>query len=61
MLKRVDVAVYETISEHRAGAFQSGVRVFDVANDGVGYSDTGGHVVAIQEQLGGSIVVPRMP
>ncbi|MHA1928034.1 MAG: BMP family lipoprotein, partial [Candidatus Thorarchaeota archaeon] len=37
MLKRVDVAIYETIKDVVLGEFEGGVRVFTLANGGVGY------------------------
>jgi basic membrane protein A len=51
MLKRVDVAVYETMKAHAEGTFEGGVRVFSVADGGLGYSTTGGHVDDIKDQL----------
>jgi len=38
MLKRVDVAVFETIKATLENKFQGGYRVFGVAEDGVGYA-----------------------
>ncbi len=38
MLKRVDVAVYETIRALDSGNFKGGVSVFDLKNNGVGYA-----------------------
>lgn len=38
MLKRVDVAVYETIKGLVEGKYAGGYRVFGVADDGVGYA-----------------------
>jgi basic membrane protein A len=38
MVKRVDLAVYESFKFAREGVWQSGVRVLGVAEDGVGYS-----------------------
>lgn len=38
MLKRVDVAVFETVKEALAGKFVGGIRTFGLANLGVGYS-----------------------
>jgi basic membrane protein A len=66
MLKRVDVAVYETIRGQVEGAFEGGYITFDLARDGVGYSDSGGFVDDIKAQLeelkqqiiDGSITVP---
>jgi basic membrane protein A len=51
MLKRVDVAVYTTITNFLTEGNQSGVLVFDLANDGVGYSTTGGFIDDITSQL----------
>jgi basic membrane protein A and related proteins len=66
MLKRVDVAVYNTIQAHLDGTFTGGPNVFDLSVDGVGYSTTGGFVDDIVDQLeewkakivSGEIVVP---
>ena len=44
MLKRVDVAVFDTIRAVQAGTFAAGEQRFDLSVDGVGYSTTGGHV-----------------
>jgi basic membrane protein A and related proteins len=41
MLKRVDVAVYTTITNFLTEGEQAGVLVFDLAADGVGYSTSG--------------------
>ena len=38
MVKRVDVAVFETIRALVAGRFQGGARTFGLAEDGVGYA-----------------------
>lgn len=51
MLKRVDNAVYSTIADYRAGAFQAGLRFLDLAVDGVGYSVTGGFIDDLVPQL----------
>ena len=69
MLKRVDVAVYNTIEAVQAGAFAPGPQVFDLSVDGVGYSTSGGHVDdivgeldALKEKIvSGEIVVSRDP
>jgi len=37
MVKKVDVAVYETIAAVHDGLFQGGIREFGLAEDGVGY------------------------
>jgi basic membrane protein A len=51
MLKRVDVAVFETIKSEADGAFAAGFNTFDLSVDGVGYSTTGGFVDDIADQL----------
>jgi basic membrane protein A and related proteins len=69
MIKRVDVAVFETIRDVNDGTFSAGPRVFDLAANGVGYSTTGGHVDDIVDQLedfkqqiiDGDIEVPDTP
>jgi len=38
MVKRVDQAVYDTFSAHAAGTLEAGVRVMNLANDGVGFA-----------------------
>ena len=68
MLKRVDVAVYTTITNFLNEGNQSGVLVFDLAADGVGYSQTGGFVDEFAPQLDdlralivtGQLVVPQV-
>ncbi len=67
MLKRVDVAVYKTITNFVESGQQSGVLVFDLSVDGVGYSNSGGFVDDIADQLdalrdqiiAGELVVPE--
>ncbi|MEX2655666.1 MAG: BMP family ABC transporter substrate-binding protein [Acidimicrobiia bacterium] len=69
MLKRVDVAVYNTIEAQVNGEFVAGTNVFDLSVDGVGYSTSGGFVDDIADQLedykqqiiDGDIVVPTTP
>lgn len=51
MLKRVNVAVYETIKSQVEGNFQGGYITFDLARDGVGYSTSGGFIDDIVPQL----------
>ena len=66
MLKRVDVAVFQTINAQVEGTFAGGYLTFDLSVDGVGYSTSGGFVDDIASQLedlkqqiiDGSIVVP---
>ncbi len=67
MLKRVDVAVYNTIQAVANGDFAGGTQVFDLKVDGVGYSTSGGFINEIVPQLeefkrsiiAGEIVVPE--
>jgi basic membrane protein A and related proteins len=69
MLKKVDVATFETIKAFAEGTFTGGVQVFDLAADGVGYSTSGGFVDDIADQLDafaqqiidGEIEVPTSP
>ncbi len=69
MLKKVDVATFQTIKAFNDGSFAGGVQVFNVASDGVGYSTSGGFVDDIADQLdayaaqiaSGEIVVPEAP
>ena len=69
MLKRVDVAVFNTIRAIQSGTFAPGPQVFDLSVDGVGYSTSGGHVDDITAELdafkekivSGEIVVSRDP
>jgi basic membrane protein A len=68
-LKRVDVAVYETIKDYAEGNFEGGIKTFDLAADGVGYATSGGFVDDIKDQLDelagqikdGTIEVPTVP
>ena len=69
MLKRVDVAVYSTISSYLGAGNQSGIVVLDLSSDGVGYSTSGGFVDDIADQLdelrvaiaSGELEVPTEP
>ena len=69
MLKNVNVAVYEYLTQVNDGAYPSGVTTYDLAVDGVGYSTSGGFVDDIVEQLDelkqqiidGEISVPTAP
>lgn len=69
MLKKVDVATFETIKAFNDGSFASGVQVFNIASDGVGYATSGGFVDDIADQLddfaaqiaSGEITVPEAP
>ncbi|WP_030174699.1 BMP family lipoprotein [Spirillospora albida] len=69
MLKRVDVAVYDFVDAVAKGTFQGGTKKYDLSNDGVGYSTSGGKVDDIKTKLdalkadiaGGKITVPTKP
>ncbi|MEZ5255465.1 MAG: BMP family ABC transporter substrate-binding protein [Ilumatobacteraceae bacterium] len=69
MLKRVDVAVFETAKAIADGTPLPGVVTYDLAVDGVGYATSGGYVDDIKEKLeeykqqiiDGTIVVPTAP
>lgn len=71
MLKRVDVAVYNTIQALVEGTIElGGVIIFDLSVDGVGYSTTGDHLSADQiatiegfkaDIISGAITVPDAP
>jgi basic membrane protein A len=69
MLKRVDVAVYSTITSFLSDGNQSGVVLLDLASDGVGYSTSGGFVDDIAADLDalrvaivtGEVEVPTEP
>jgi basic membrane protein A and related proteins len=70
MLKRVDVAVYETIKAEAEGAFEPGIQVFDLSVDGVGYATSGDNlsaetIAALEDFkaqiIAGEIEVPEAP
>ena len=71
MVKRVDTAVLDFVTEfvENDGQVEPGVRTYDLAEDGVGYSTTGGGVDPIVPQLeelkqqiiAGEIQVPTTP
>jgi basic membrane protein A len=69
MLKRVDVAVYDTISGFRRGAFRPGLVRFDAASGGIDFATSGGAVddlraelAAVKDQIvHGEIRVPARP
>jgi len=69
MIKRVDVSVFETIKAASEGTPFAGVKMFDLSNDGVGYSTSGGYLDDIVADLdaikakivAGEITVPAMP
>jgi basic membrane protein A and related proteins len=67
MLKRVDVAVFETIKAANGGTFAPGFNIFNLEVDGVGYATSGGFVDDITADLeelksqiiSGEITVPE--
>ncbi|MCE9622810.1 MAG: BMP family ABC transporter substrate-binding protein [Actinomycetia bacterium] len=69
MLKRVDVAVFQTAKAIQDGDLTGGFKVFDLSVDGVGYSTSGGYLDEFVTQLddlkaqivAGDIVVPTAP
>jgi len=69
MLKNVNVAVYEYLTQVNEGEFPSGTTRYDLEVDGVGYSTSGGQVDDIADQLDeykqkiidGEIKVPTTP
>jgi basic membrane protein A len=69
MLKKVDVATYNTIEAFCEGGFVAGVQVFDLSVNGVDYATSGGFVDDITDDLdalkekivSGDIVVPTAP
>jgi basic membrane protein A len=69
MLKRVDLAVYNTIESEVNGNFAPGVEVYDLGVGGVGYSTSGGFIddfVPTIDALAamiadGTLVVPTVP
>ena len=66
-LKRVDTAVYDFLKDYASGKKDSGTQVFDLKNEGVGYSTTGGQMDDIKTKLdaikadiiSGKITVPN--
>jgi basic membrane protein A len=69
MLKRVDVAVYDTISDFVNGKFQGGIRTFDLKAGGVDYSTSNSAIDQYKSKLdelkqkiiSGEITVPTTP
>jgi basic membrane protein A len=71
MLKRVDVALYDTIGAVANGTFEPGSQIFGLAEDGVGYATSNPELLTedIQAQLeefrqqiiDGEITVPELP
>jgi basic membrane protein A len=70
MLKKVNVGVYEYLTEVAGGTYPSGSVVYDLAADGVGYSTTGDKLSQEtidrleefkQQIIDGEIEVPTAP
>lgn len=70
MVKRVDLAVFETIQAQVDGSFTAGVQEFDLERDGVGYATSGDHlsadtIAALEDYkaqiISGEIEVPTTP
>ena len=69
MLKKVDVAVFDFITNVSNGNFKAGQKVYDLKANGVDFSTTGGHIDDIKAQLdafkqkiiSGQIKVPTTP
>lgn len=69
MLKNVNVAVFNYLTEVAGGTFPAGVNTYDLSVDGVGYSTSGGQIDDIvadldgfkQQIIDGEIEVPVAP
>jgi basic membrane protein A len=69
MLKRVDVAVFETIKSFNDGELDGGVNTFDLKSGGIDYSKSGGQIDDITTQIDdfktqivdGEVEVPTAP
>ena len=69
MLKRVDVAVFETLEKFATKQQIPAQTIFDLSIDGVGYSESGGFVADVKPMLeelkakiiAGSVKVPTTP
>jgi len=69
MLKRVDVAVFNTIKAFKDGTFKGGPQTYDLKVDGVGYATSGGYLDDVKTKLdaikadivAGKITVPTAP
>jgi len=69
MLKRIDVAVFETLEDEAEDTFTPGSKVFDLASGGVELSYSGGYIEPYRSQLedlrdmivAGDIEVPCVP
>ncbi len=69
MLKRVDTSVYDTIKQFKDGTLKGGFATYDLKNNGVDYSTSGGYLDDVKDKLdkikadiiAGTITVPTAP
>ena len=69
MHKRYAVSINEALADYHNGEFQPGIVVYGLAQDGVGYATSGGHIDHLVPELeslkdliiAGDIQVPRYP
>ncbi len=69
MLKRVDTSVIDTIKQFKDGTLKGGFATYDLKNNGVDYSTSGGYLDDVKDQLdkikadiiAGTITVPTAP
>jgi basic membrane protein A len=69
MLKRVDVSVFNTVKAAKDGTLTGGFVTYDLKDDGVGYSTSGGYLDDVKDKLdalkakivSGEIKVPTKP
>lgn len=69
MRKMNDVALYDAVADFQRGVFVPGRREYGLAEGGVGYATSGGHIEHLVPELedlqariiAGEIVVPRLP
>ena len=68
MIKRVDVAVYDSIVDYVNGDLKGGVNEFDLANGGIDFATEGGQIPDTdqieefkQQIIDGDIKVPKAP
>jgi basic membrane protein A len=59
MIKRVDIAVFDTILSVGRGQFESGVRSFGVADEGVGYVSEGPHAALVPSEVKSQVATLR--
>jgi basic membrane protein A len=59
MIKRVDVAVFDTIRAAGEGKFAPGMVSFGVAEEGVGYVSDGAHAAGISDEIRARVAILR--